>query len=101
MIAEAKSAKAATKFDRLDRFKDVLLKERAKASIREITEAVTKLGVDVSEETVRLWFKSNAASSVPVKAPKLIKRVTASDGSRNIVPVPSPVRGPRVARDDI
>jgi hypothetical protein len=80
LIAEAKCAKTATKFKQLDRYRDVLLKERDKASVREITVAVTKLGMDVSEETVRLWFKRNAATPMTMSlAPRPIKRVSASD----------------------
>ena len=101
LIAEARKAKAASKFSQLDKYRDVLIKERPKASIREITEAVVRLGIDVSEETVRLWFQHNAVAPKTTMPPKQTKRTGSSDGLKTAVPVPPPTRGPRIARDDI
>jgi hypothetical protein len=105
LIAEAKTAKVETKSAKLDKFRDVLIRERkAGAKVREITAAVVKLGIDVSEETVRLWYKANEvappATSTPVKPIK--KSLSASVTPKGNLPVPPPpTRGPRVARDDI
>jgi hypothetical protein len=100
-IAEARSAKGEAKFAQLDKYRDVLIKERAQASVREITEAVVKLGIEVSEETVRLWFKRHAVAPKTTMLPKPIKRVSASASPNDDVPTPPPTRGPRVARNDI
>jgi hypothetical protein len=111
-ITDARSERATKSAD-LDRFRAVLLKERkAGAPVRALREGLAKIGVEVSEESLRLWLKaqgdpkqrkaapSSKATSAPT-TPMPRKPAAAMPGS---VPTPLPVvrgPGPRVAREDI
>jgi hypothetical protein len=106
LIAEAKEARATSKTAQLDKYSEVLIKAREEgAKMREITEGVVKLGIGVSEETVRLWFQKNKVAS-PLSTPrtKLSKPtvgILPSPKDSAPVPPPAPTRGPRIAREDI
>ena len=118
LVAEGRQPRSQ-RFTALEPYRDVLLTERrAGASIRLITQSLAKLGVAISEETLRVWFlkeklpkrrrsrKKRAATPTPKVGPvsptMVARPVTWS------VPTPAPVavatqpgrRGPKIARDN-
>jgi hypothetical protein len=109
-IAEARSERPKKTND-LDRFRAVLLKEkRAGASVRALKEGLTKIGVEVSAETLRTWLLAQDAPKQKAPAPSPKVPPVAPARRKPIMPSPSSVppstptthtSGPRVARDDI
>lgn len=112
LIAEGRQPRSR-RFAELEPYRDVLLAERRTgASIRLLTQSLARLGVIISEETLRVWLlrqkmpkrrrpRKKPASSVK---PKLGAAMTPQ-----FVPVLNPVlypkpalprRSPNIARDD-
>jgi hypothetical protein len=101
------------RFAELEPYRDVLLAERRTgASIRLMARSLAKVGVTISEETLRVWLlrqkmpkrrrprkKTAAAASPPIKPAAVVRPVVLPPLS----PAPTaytPRRGPRIARDD-
>lgn len=111
-IAQARSGRTM-KTDDLDRFRAVLLKERkAGAPVRALKAGLDKIGIAVSEETLRTWLiangdpKQRAASPAPKTKQALAPSTPRKPASAAAASVPTPPpaqrgHGPRVARDDI
>jgi len=102
LIAEAKARKTI-KAAGLDRFRVVLLKERkTRTSVRILAESLAKMGVVVSEETLRLWVVRQEERQPFQKKPSRIPatKPTASTTTHGDVIAGAAV-GPRVARADI
>lgn len=112
LVAEGRRPRSQ-RFAELEPYRDVLLAERrANASIRLLAQSLARLGVKISEETLRVWLlrqkmpkrrrpRKKPASSVK---PKLGAAMTPQ-----FVPVLNPVlypkpalprRSPNIARDD-
>jgi len=101
------------RFAELEPYRDVLLAERRTgASIRLMARSLVKVGVTISEETLRVWLlrqkmpkrrrprkKAAAAASLPIKPAAVVRPAVLPPLS----PAPTaytPRRGPRIARDD-
>jgi hypothetical protein len=113
LIAEGRRPRSR-RFAELEPYRDVLLAERrAGASIRLLVQSLTKLGVTISEETLRVWLlrqkmpKRRRSRRKPAGATKLKPGATT-------IPAPAPLnpaaaatpqvpygqrKGPRIARD--
>jgi hypothetical protein len=118
LIAESRRPRSR-RFAELEPFRDVLLAERrAGASIRLLAQSLAKLGVTISEETLRVWLlrqkmpKRRRSRKKPAGAtkPKLMVATTTPATSPILKPaatvtpatpqVPYGQRnGPRIARD--
>jgi hypothetical protein len=111
-ITDARSERT-TKADDLDRFRVLLLKERKSgAPVRALREGLARIGIEISDESLRLWLKAQgdpkqrkaAPSSKATSAPTSpVPRKTAPAMPASVPTPPPAVRGPgpRVARDDI
>jgi hypothetical protein len=110
-ITEARSAKTK-KTDALDRFRATLLKERrAGAPVRAIAEGLGKIGVIVSEETLRTWLiahsdpKKQLEAKAQIETPRRQQQLSTiarpSATTSSVVVSSSRNIGPRVARADI
>ena len=113
LIAEGRRPRSR-RFAELEPFRDVLLAERrAGASIRLLAQSLAKLGVTISEETLRVWLlrqkmpKRRRSRRKPTGATKPKPGATT-------IPAPAPLnpaaaatpqvpygqrKGPRIARD--
>jgi hypothetical protein len=102
------------RFAELEPYRDVLLVERRNgASIRLLARSLAKVGVTISEETLRVWLlrqkmpkrrrprkKTAAAATPPIKPAAVVRPAVLPPLS----PAPTaytPRRGPRIARDDV
>lgn len=118
LIADGRKPRSQ-RFVALAPYRDVLITERrAGASIRLMTQSLAKMGVTISEETLRVWFlkeklpmrrrprKKRTAMPTPKVSP-----VSPTMAARPVtwsVPTPAPGaagtqpgrRGPKIARDN-
>jgi hypothetical protein len=118
LIAEGRRPRSQ-RFAALEPYRDVLLAERRSgASIRLLAQSLTKLGVTISEETLRVWLlrqkmpKRRRSRKKPAGAtkPKLMVATTTPATSPILKPAASATpatpqvpygqrKGPRIARD--
>ena len=118
LIAEGRRPRSR-RFAELEPYRDVLLAERrAGASIRLLVQSLAKLGVTISEETLRVWLlrqkmpKRRRSRKKPAGAtkPKLMVATTTPATSPILKPAASATpatpqvpygqrKGPRIARD--
>jgi hypothetical protein len=105
LVGEARSAKN-TKGSDLDRLRVGLLRERAAgASLRTMVEVLSKMDVNVSDETLRRWFRKQVEDGPSSPKPAAAKsglgtRATRSRFASNTTR-PASGLGPRIAREDI
>lgn len=106
----------AQRFTALEPYRDVLIAERrAGASLALLVQSLAKLGVEISEETLRMWClrqnlpkrrrprKTSATAVTPKVGPVLASRPLMTEGTTAGVganAATGPRRGPRIARDD-
>lgn len=104
------------RFTALEPYRDVLIAERrAGASLALLVQSLAKLGVEISEETLRTWClrqnlpkrrrprKSLATVVTPKVGPVLATRPLMTPGTTASVGASGATglrRGPRIARDD-
>lgn len=101
------------RFAELEPYRDVLLAERrAGASIRLMAQSLAKVGVAISEETLRVWLlrqkmpkrrrprKRPAPATLVQLKPSVLPRPAASVTPSSVPTGYVPRRGPRIARDD-
>jgi hypothetical protein len=101
LIAEAKARKTI-KAAELNRFRGVLLKERKTGtSVRIMAESLAKMGVVVSEETLRQWFVRQEEPRLSRKSVRIPVRKLAVSPIMPSDSVATTTVGPRVARTDI
>jgi hypothetical protein len=106
LIDEARSTAPTTKWDLLDKYRVVLKRQRrAGTPVRVITEALAKLGIHASEETVRVWFQRNKtvkpSNRMQAVKPVTIKPSTAATALARKAGTSAGASGPRIARNDI
>jgi hypothetical protein len=112
LIAEGRKPRSR-RFTELEPYRAVLLAERrAGASIRLIAQSLAKVGVTISEETLRVWLlrqkmpkRRRPRKKAVVATPTSIKPAVLPRPGTPLVPSPTPPaytprRGPRIARDD-
>ena len=100
LIAEAKASKVS-KADMLEPYMAVLLKERkAGTSVRIMVGSLASMGVNISEESLRLWFTRSEVTKPPKSAARQPAIVPVQKHPAVAVPT-VPALGPRVARADI
>jgi hypothetical protein len=100
LIATAKANKT-TKAAILEPFRAVLMKERnAGTSVRIMVGSLASMGVNISEESLRIWFVQQGAPK-PRKSVARLATIAATP-KRPATAMPTvPASGPRVARADI
>ena len=108
LVAEGRQPRAR-RFTELEPYRDVLLTERRTgASIKLLAQSLAKLGVKISEETLRVWLlrqnmpKRRRTRKSPGAAIRPLPAKTPEPMPAAVAPyVPSWKRkGPRIARDD-
>jgi hypothetical protein len=105
LIAESRRL-GSRRFAELEPFRDVLLTERrAGASIRLLTKSLAKLGVNVSEETLRVWLlRHKMPKRRKPRKQSAARNLSLLPPARAVMPVAAsaptgPRRSPRIARD--
>jgi len=113
LIAEGRRPRSR-RFAELEPYRDVLLAERrAGASIRLLAQSLAKLGVTISEETLRVWLlrqkmpKRRRSRRKPTGATKPKPGATTTPAPAPLNPAAAAVpqvpygqrKGPRIARD--
>lgn len=112
LVAEGRRPRSQ-RFAELEPYRDVLLAERrANASIRLLAQSLARLGVTISEETLRVWLLRQKMPKRRRPRKKPAAAVKPNPGASTIprfAPVLNPVlypkpelprRSPRIARDD-
>jgi len=115
LIADGRKPRSQ-RFAALAPYRDVLITERrAGASIRLMAQSLAKMGVTISEETLRVWLlrqklpkrrrsrKKGAAATVPKVSPVVATRPVIPSGLPTVANTAGTYpqrRSPRIARDN-